>query len=877
MNPIIEAIQNNEMDNLRALITQLSFNARNSSIDNDGNTYLGFAASLPDVNPEVIEILLENGVDIDVRNKNSETPLILACKTGSVESVEVLVTYIEEKIVFKRSSLHAQDASNYSAFHWACSVESLEKVKLLLTSNTYSDIAFWQVLHNDYFFSGIKIVVAKKNEILTRLLLAYNPQATRQALKDFPIQWCDFFMTHDSLEGMKYLCEILSAPHQNWKQLVLCKAILKGSIPIAEALLRHGANGDVSPQLTSLTPLAMAVQTGNVPMTRLLLEHGANVNKSDFYWNSSNQKNTSYTPLSQAMHTPNLYMVSLLLEFGASVQFKESTTSNTLLMMLDMKHPDSKDVLALLISKDDSLIQALNNDGADIFSFSLAKYDQTKILTLLELNIMPNRTYGKSGDDFLMLATEKGAYKVVESVAEKHPEMLERKNSQGKNALLIALECEQLQIADYLAYKGLRCDDMIRDKNNQEVSPLHYFMKKRKIKAAEFLLRYGMSLEEKDKNGKTPLAYANKKVKRQLKVVATEVLLNSHLPENQRYISRSILRQITGANINVFLSSDSPINASRKGKEPALQSSLLTMLDYFSSRCEKTNKLNQNEIFCLEVILEDYSRGFYGESTILSDATKKCILGFEPFSLPVMVSNDIISHRTQEDYIAEVNVLETIAEKLPLSEHTKRIALGVLLPGMRALIVDQEKIIDHMLMQPWELYMLNEKLPLHTNHESHYTKEKAQALIERILDNILGAARLCGEKNLMTEFFNKWTSDGYCLEGRSRALLEWVGEEVMPKEVLKNIHDLMSQYLQHEFYPYAKLMSSFDSSIDLHVITDFIAKRHEGTPCQRDEKFAPKGRVERKYIEQYLLEGLLVEEEDNAKHPGIERLLKICR
>jgi hypothetical protein len=89
-NLICIAIDNSNTDILSYLISQ-GVNINNKTRYDD-NTYLHYAVMSEAITPEIIELLINSGVDINAQNKNGETALMLAESAGNTEIAEILRT-----------------------------------------------------------------------------------------------------------------------------------------------------------------------------------------------------------------------------------------------------------------------------------------------------------------------------------------------------------------------------------------------------------------------------------------------------------------------------------------------------------------------------------------------------------------------------------------------------------------------------------------------------------------------------------------------------------------------------------------------------------------------------------------------------------------
>lgn len=98
------------------LITSLIVDGTNVNIrDNDGLTALLLATTLGSF--DVVKYLLDNGADVNVQNHNGETPLMLATWGGTLEKIKCLLDYGADVTVHNKKGatalVMAQERENF--------------------------------------------------------------------------------------------------------------------------------------------------------------------------------------------------------------------------------------------------------------------------------------------------------------------------------------------------------------------------------------------------------------------------------------------------------------------------------------------------------------------------------------------------------------------------------------------------------------------------------------------------------------------------------------------------------------------------------------------------------------------------------------------
>lgn len=198
--------------------------------DKDDNTALQIAAALPNTCGEVaaiLRILLEAGVDIDIRGSNRTTALMLVAEAGSCGSVHFLLD--------EGANVHLEDQRGWTALTYAAWGGNDAAVSTLLSTATISnrDLALAQAVRRGH----VKIV-----HILARAGVHLNAA------------------TQDGTTA-------------------LISAAENGQVDVARTLIEAGADVDAC-RVGGKTPLMLAAFRGFKEMTKLLLNAGADINRA---------------------------------------------------------------------------------------------------------------------------------------------------------------------------------------------------------------------------------------------------------------------------------------------------------------------------------------------------------------------------------------------------------------------------------------------------------------------------------------------------------------------------------------------------------------------------------------------------------------------
>jgi ankyrin repeat protein len=115
-------------------------------------------------------------------------------------------------------------------------------------------------------------------------------------------------------------------------------AAYQDNLAVAEELLNAHASVNAVTRVQALTPLMMACQSGSAPMAELLLKHGADVNQAN---------SLGTTPLMMASASGSAAAVKMLLDHGADANVREHVHEQTALMFA--ANMDRAEVIRVLL------------------------------------------------------------------------------------------------------------------------------------------------------------------------------------------------------------------------------------------------------------------------------------------------------------------------------------------------------------------------------------------------------------------------------------------------------------------------------------------------------------------------------------------------
>lgn len=217
--------------------------------------------SLPEVEPRIVKLLLDKGLDINERSnmRPLETPVELAAYQGNLALVKFLIEKGADPKRTFRNDLEEYDDRNYHRF-----IEVFSPNELVVRNGSK--------VHHNALVSGI---------------------------------------SGGNKDTIKYLISLgvdVNVENQSWAALFA--PVVDDKAEIVEILLKNGCDVNGRDPLGA-TALHMSADTGNLEIAKLLLKNGANATAID---------NFGWTPLHvAAFSSHNIALVELLLNAVASI------------------------------------------------------------------------------------------------------------------------------------------------------------------------------------------------------------------------------------------------------------------------------------------------------------------------------------------------------------------------------------------------------------------------------------------------------------------------------------------------------------------------------------------------------------------------------
>ena len=428
----------------RALITGYEFRKDNlDRLPTLRDTWLRRAAA--EGQELVVQRLLENGAELESKDRTGSTPLLLAAREGQEAVVKLLLENGAEP--------GSKDRSGQTPLSYAAEGGYVSVVKLLLSRN---DVAP-DFQDNRYGQTPLSWAAENGHEAVVKLLLSRDNVVADSRDKDgrTPLSWAAE-NGHEAVVKLLLSRDdvVADSPDNSYGQTPLSHAAENGHEVVVKLLLsRDDVVADSPDNSYGQTPLSHAAEKGHEVVVKLLLS------RDDVVADSQNKY--CRTPLSWAARNGHEVVVKLLLsrdDVAADSQDKDGQTPLSwaarrgyevvvkLLLSRDDVAADSQDeygrtplswaaengheaVVKLLLSRDDVAADSQDEHGRTPLSWAAEKGHEEVVKLLLSRDVEAD-SQDKDGRTPLSLADENGHEAVVELLKQK---MRDASNTTGSS------------------------------------------------------------------------------------------------------------------------------------------------------------------------------------------------------------------------------------------------------------------------------------------------------------------------------------------------------------------------------------------------------------------------------------------------------------
>ncbi|MEI0843944.1 ankyrin repeat domain-containing protein [Brachyspira pilosicoli] len=419
---------------------------------------------------EVIDILLDKDASNinDVDNKGN-TPLHWASMKDRADTVELLIE--------NGADIEAKDIDNWTALHYAAAFASLQTVEALvdngadknsLTKDGNIPVNYAKDETIKTYLSGGKIgredteeVVEEETKETAADETAENTETSETITEDELNNELDTTQNGSIVDP--------TVVDLDPKQLELLIAVKNNDIIAVNALLKENVNPNFVDE-EGYSPLHRAVLNNNLDVVNVLLSYKDidteiklpyEASVDDWYLGGA-------TPLLVASYTGNADIVNALIEAGSDIRAKDDIDGATTIHIASAN--GNNEVINILLNKDNTLINEADSMKDTPLHWASIK-NQTDTISLLLANGADTKLANSDGNTVLHYAAMYGDVNTVNVLLEADSSLASVENNEGITPIYYAIVVSDNDILSSIITNG-QID--INKKDSLGYTPLHY-------------------------------------------------------------------------------------------------------------------------------------------------------------------------------------------------------------------------------------------------------------------------------------------------------------------------------------------------------------------------------------------------------------------
>jgi ankyrin repeat protein len=359
--------------------------------DPDGTTPLHWAVRHDDL--VAAEALIKAGADVKAANRYGVTPIAIAAMNGNAAMIR--------KLLDAGVDPNSANPGGETALMTAARVGKVDAVKLLLDRG-----ANVNARDTEHGQTALMWAVLENHVDMLELLLARG--ADINAHTNVTITKGEYVPARAAAASGVGIVRQRALPTANGGMTPLLFAIRDGNAPMTRLLLDHGAKVD-EPSGNHTTPLIIALLNGRVALATELLNRGADRNAADDYHRAPlfaaidlrNFNHEKYGDLPTDGRDP-LELIQALLKKGANPNLQTDTVPVHGLMQFDaswVNFDGETPFVRAALSGDIEVMRLLLEHGAD--PNIATTQGSTALMAAAGINWIPGQTYTRSEADYV--------------------------------------------------------------------------------------------------------------------------------------------------------------------------------------------------------------------------------------------------------------------------------------------------------------------------------------------------------------------------------------------------------------------------------------------------------------------------------------------